>query len=302
MTEAVAKVEELSAVKIPAKLTNHSDHVRWTAFREGGTEMGKWTSTACYSGIMSALDKVEVHCRPYFTRKPGDLKRAALHMTYYKRFFNLCKKAGLVPPEVRVYTEKGENKLHLPRLGWDRHTVYAVLSLYRHADCHPRMVMHAMLLHQKLKEQKIHFLQCLHYALAEFGCPNPGHTFINMNSRGDYEANWGGLNLAAGAALARFANMAIEERRKLEPTGRTLPVMCKLAHELNPIRKPEQAGERSSYMYEAHRTSAKNGIGTPTYVLKSRESILLPKFTFLYDKPDLTPKEFAAAVEEDCKK
>lgn len=297
MPEAAAKAEKLSDVKMPAKLVNHTDYVRWTAFADKGREIGKWSYTACYGSIMRQLDQIEVHCRPYYGREPGDLKRASLHMTQYKRFFNLCKKAGLVPPEVRAYTEKGENKLLIPRLGWDRHTVYTSLSLYRHADCHPRMVTKAVLLYQKFKREGINFLQCLHYALSEHGSPNSGHAFINMNTGSDYEANYGGLNLAAGVALARFARMTVEERSKLKPEGRTLPVMCRLAQDLNPIKT---SGEVPSY-YPEHSGGAKNGIGTPTYVLKSRESILLPKFTFLYEKPDLTPKEFAAAVKEDCK-
>ncbi len=297
MSEAVAEVEKLSDVKMPAKLKNHTDSVRWTAFTDKGMEIGEWKYTPCYGNIMRQLDKIEVHCRPYYNQKPGDLKRASLHMTQYKRFFNFCKKAGLVPPEVRVYTEKGENKLHIPRLGWDRHTVYTVLSLYRHTDCHPRLAMKAVLLYQKLKREGINFLQCLHYALAEYGSPNSGHAFINMNTGSDYEANCGGLNLAAGAALGRFARMTTEERSKLKPEGRTLPVMCRLAQDLNPIKTSVKV---PSY-YPEHSHGAKNGIGVPTYVLKDREYILLPKFTFLYEKPDLTPKEFAAAVKEDCK-
>ena len=222
-----------------------------------------------------------------------------MRMKRVNRYYcDFCKKAGLVPPEVRVYMEKGENKLQIPRLGWDRHTVYTILSLYRHADCHPHMVMKAVLLYQKLKQEGVSFLQCLHYALAEYGSPNSGHTFINMSTRMDYEANCGGLNLAAGVALARFARMSIGKRGELQPIDQTLPAMCKLVKDLNPIRPSTK--EVPSY-YSANSTGAGNGIGTPTYILKSRESILLPKFAPLYENPDLTPEEFAAAVKEDCK-
>jgi hypothetical protein len=310
---------ELSAVKIPEKVVNnsHQDSVRWTAIDKNGEEVGQWSRSACYAGIMSNLGSYEIHCRPYWKRggRYGDYRgygsrprvstadqaedderrdkaTSLLPGSLYKDFWKFCKEAGLVPEEVEITVKNQQNLLVIPRLGWDRHTVYTILSLYRHCDCQPRMPATAVLLYRKLREQGVHFLQCLHYAMADLDHPFTGHVFILMGeSDGCYYGNHGARNLAASLAMVRFARMPMKERKALG-NGMTYAMFCQLANDLNPV----QAGRRRN-TYSAQPTT---GIGRPQYMLRSKESLLLPKFAPLYENPDLAPKEFAKAMEGEC--
>jgi hypothetical protein len=309
--------DELSAVEIPPEIVNnkHADYVSWTAFDKNGKEYGEWNATACFAHIMRNPGRYEIHCRPYWQRKFGtycyrtnqiknseeakaedEKKRdeavSLLPGNLYKQFWKYCKEVGLVPPEVKVFVKNGQNRLLIPRKGWDRHTVYIALSLWRHCDCHPRIPAMAILLYRKLKKRGVHFLQCLHYAMADYGSPNPGHVFITINDQTTYQSNYGAFNLAAGLALAHFCRMPLEERKKLQPESQTNAMFCNLAKDLNPI-----LNRKSSGYYSANPA---NGVGYPEYRFKSKESLLLPKFGPLFDRTDLTPKAFAEAIKEEC--
>ena len=310
--------EKLSDIALPEGLTNggHADSVRWTAFKKDGTEVGKWGYSACYSSIMKELGEYEIHCRPYWNRPPNsgaysnhpanekwvakdaevrDSVKCKLPSDLYKRFWRLCKQSGLVHRGVRISTREGQNHMMVPREGWDRHTVYTALSLYRHCDCHPKIPATAVLLYNKLRKRGVHFLQCLHYAMAEHNSPNSGHVFITVNAAEQYHSNCGGRNIAAGMAMAHFSQLDIRERKALEPDNSTVMAFCGLATQWNPIKE----GTTKSY-YSATPT---NGSGTPVYKLTSMESILLPKFAPLYEDPTgVTMEEFADVVAEECKK
>lgn len=306
---------ELSTVKVPERIVNnkHQDWIRWTALSESGAEVGKWGRTACYSGIMGNLGSYEIHCRPYWKRsdayehdasrmdvadKAEDAKRRdeatnLLPGGLYKDFWKFCKETGLVPEEAKAFVENKQNRLAIPCQGWDRHTVYTTLSLYRHCDCQPRMAATAVLLYRKLRRQGVHFLQCLHYAMSDLNHPNHGHVFIIMaENSGCYGGNYGARNLAASLAMARFARMPMEERKGLG-NGMTYSMFCNMAKDLNPTRS-----ESASANYHSPRIA--NGVGHPRYVLKNKDSVLLPKFAPLYENSDLTPEEFAEAMKGEC--
>lgn len=295
-------VEKHSDIVIPAGIKEHAgDLVRWTAFPKDGApggEVGKWTRTACYAGIMQSLGAYEIHCRPRWTGV-SDTKKAPKDYHYlpnglYKKFWRLCKESGLVHDDVKVYTQHGQNRLIVPRKGWDRHTVYTALSLYRHCDAHPQMIARAVLLHKKLEDEGIPFLQCLHYAMARRNCGTWGHTFISVESGAAYQSNCGALNIAAGMALASFAEMNIRQRKKLDGQTMSVSIFCQLAKKWNPIQI--KGGKNLHYSPQPEA-----GIGFPQYKLKSIESILLPEFAPFYEDPNkVTAEQFAEAMKGKC--
>ncbi len=307
---------KLSDIKIPKGIQNdgHADNVRWTAFKADGTEAGKWDYTPCYSSIMRQLGEHEIHCRPYWNRpyqtncggppsekwlamdaKVRDASTSPLPSDLYKEFWKLCKESGLVHTTIRNFVSKKQNRLVIPRKGWDRHTVYTVLSLYRHCDCQPKLIATAVLLYEKLKSEGIHFLQCLQYAMAEYNSPNTGHVFITANNNGGYDSNYGGLNIATGMAMALFSQMSIQERKKLAPENSTVMMFCQLATRWNPIKVE---GPKRSYS-----SVPQTGSGTPEYRLGSKESLLLPEFAPFYENPaEVTLEEFAEAMKKECEK
>lgn len=309
---------KLSAIKIPKGIQNdgHADSVRWTAFKADGTEAGKWDYIPCYSSIMRQLGEYEIHCRPYWNRPPNpnaysnrpstkewiakdakvrDATPCLLPGDLYTEFWKLCKESGLAPKATRNFARKGQNRLVIPRKGWDRHTVYTALSLYRHCDCHPKLIATAVLLYEKLKSEGVHFLQCLQYAMAEYNSPNTGHVFITTNHNGGYDSNYGGLNIATGMAMAFFSQMDIRKRKKLEPENSTVMMFCQLAMRWNPIKV---AGPKRSYS-----SVPQTGSGKPEYRLENKESLLLPEFATFYENPaKVTPEEFAEAMKKECEK
>lgn len=241
-----------------------SDAVRWTAWEEDGTEVGKWEKTICYAGAMGILPKLRIRCEPY----KGTVKGAAkdrLSSKQYLEFFELLKQHCLVPPDIEATDEEGSNCLVIPRSGWDRHTIYIALCYYRQCDQQPGEIVRAMSLYQRLKDQGTHFLQCLHYAAAttKFGS---GHYFMNF---GPYDGGMGKLNLASGKALAWFASLSKEQR--LEE--------C-------PIKNPAGGGRgydsRYTYTFLTKRAKKEKSVE-----VKNLVEILDPKYAEHYENPKL---------------
>lgn len=303
--------EGLGDIEIPKEIQNReNDFVRWTAFDKKKQQVGFWVNYYCYAGITSRLGDYEIHCRPYWElenptheyakKTPKIIKEileganrtvCTLPSTIYKRFWKLCKKNGLVPPEITTFVRKGQNRLVVPRKGWDYHTIYIILSLYRFCDSNPRTIANVTLLYEKLKSKKVDFIQCLHYGLVTSHYKKIGHTFFSVQATA-CQSNNAPLNLAAGMALASFCRMSLPERRKLIPKYCTIGMFCKVAKDWNPILSVV----RSSNRY--YNPKVDTGFGIPTYLLENTQCILSPEFAPLYTNPNsITEKEFAKYME-----
>jgi hypothetical protein len=187
------------------KYTGKQDRVTWSGWKGDGTEMGKWSSSACYARGMNCLSELEIHCLPY-----QGASKTQMPALWYHHFFRLLKRSGLVPPEVRTLHRNGAHCLIIPRTGWDRHSIYITLCYYRQCDQKPLEIVRAMLLWKRLAPHGTHLLQVLHYlaVTTKFGSV---HYFMNYGAYGGA----GKLDLSNGMALAWFAGLGKKERRRL---------------------------------------------------------------------------------------
>jgi hypothetical protein len=195
--------------KVSGKYKTKADKVVWSAWKEDGSEVGKWTYGSCYSPGMRCLPELEIHCLPKGGALTGLRQMPAL---WYHHFFRLLKQNGLVPPEVKTLHRKGAHCMIIPRTGWDRHTLYITLCYYRQVDQKPNEIMKAMLLYKRLAPRGTHFLQVMHYlaATTQFGS---GHYFMNFGAYGGADK----LDLANGLALAEWARKTKAQRAKACP-------------------------------------------------------------------------------------
>lgn len=248
---------------IPNRITRGqgaaSDYVTWTAFSEDGFEAGKWKYEYCYSPIMNHLGNYTIHCKPYQPRA-GTSRMHPIHVMWFMR---RCQNVGLIPQEIRIFLEPGVGTCMLiPREGWDRHTVYTALSLYRHCDCQAASMMTALRIHKQLG---LPWLQVLHYTLAHLN-HGTNHTFVGM----DTYSGMGKINPGTGMALRAFASLTTEERKGLPQPGNTCNMFTALADVANPQRK---------YMYQ------------------TTEDILDPRYSPIYSDDRLGPEDLKRIME-----
>ena len=199
----------LAVNKVAGKYKIKPDQVRWHAQKEDGTEVNKNKdgTAICYSTAMSVLPYLEIQCFP------SSKSETPMPTLWYHHFFRLLKRSGLVPPEVKTLHREGENRMIIPRNGWDRHTLYITLCYYRFCDLRPNEVMTMMLFYKRLSPLGTTFLQCLHYGATVSGLGS-GHCFMGFGAYG------GGIeakDLANGQALVWFAGLSKEERLKIYP-------------------------------------------------------------------------------------
>jgi hypothetical protein len=198
--KALAEVKEETA-----GYAIRGDTVSWTAFREDGTELGRWENEACFAPLLrntSTAGDVEIHCKSGHAGKGGSMP-----CRDFQEFFRLCKETGLVPPGVEATIKDRGNYLTIPRDGWDRHTIYITLCLYRQCDIRPDEVMTALGLYKRLKPEGTTFLQILHY-LAATTTISSGHVFMNLSPYGGGSK----LDLSHGGALVWFTRLSKAQR------------------------------------------------------------------------------------------
>jgi len=286
--DALGKIVE--SITIPNTHGNRNDdYVMW---RQLGPKPRDWGSnTACFGGSMAndTLTQNGFECR--------DLKRGRhLPQKAYLGTMRELRQAGLVPPGMRYWIQNKHARFEVPGDTYDRHTVFSALSLYRHCDAQPNTMILAWRLFQSLRDYKIPYLQCLHYALGQLGyC---GHTFISM---AQYEGASGPLNPAYGWAMAYFGTLSFQDRALLQPDNVTTSMFTKLASIANPASAPALMYGRPNPVAD---TAAESGVGTPALAVGSPVVILHPQLTPLYTNPEkyLDPKAFAELVESLCKR
>ncbi len=220
-------------VSLSQNYQDKGDSVSYKAIGEDGRER-RFERANCFDGVMSNLGGYEIHCRPW------NGKNSAPSLTY-QRFFRELIRYGVVPQGVRAGAQKGQNVLVIPRRGWDNHTVFVALSMYRHADCHGKSIVgRTMALHDELSRKGIHFLQCLHWAFCntDYGT---WHSCINLTSNSSpYDGSkWAARteNLRWGLALAAFGRLTLERRKEeLAPWEGTTHMFDGLARKLRSIK------------------------------------------------------------------
>ena len=285
---ALEKIVE--GITIPkGQSDRNNDNIMW---RQDGPTTRNWGSNkACFGGSMhhGTLTSHRFECR--------DLVRGRhLPQKVYLGTMRELRSAGLIPPGMRYWIQNKYARFELPPNVFDRHTVFTALSLYRHCDAQPNTMFLAWRLFQRLRDYKIPYLQCLHYALGQLGyC---GHTFISMQQ---YEGASGPLNPGFGWAMAYFGTLNFEDRAMLVPTGVTTSMFTKLAALANPALGPQ-------FMYgspnpEANRPT-EDGVGTPALSVRTPAEILHPQLTPLYTNPQeyRDPKAFVGLVESLCQR
>ena len=246
----------LTAAKaVGDKYEGKRDLVRWFAFKEDGGDVNPYghrsSATNCYMRAMEQLGELEIHCVPYGGPSEGQLP--ALYFTY---FFRLLKQHGLVPPSTKALHRNGANCMLLPREGWDRHSLYIALCLYRQCDQKPSEIMQIMSLYRRLAPHGTTFLQCIHY-LATYAGYCSGHYFMHFGTYGGAPET----DLAYGQALAWFAQRTKEERLQLA-----------------------EESEVDNYTYTFLARQAKGMVGG---TVASSLEILNPKYAELYKTPKL---------------
>jgi len=244
-----------AAEKVAGKYTKE-DKTIWTAFKEDGTEVSMWKSTACYSSGMYILPELEIHCLP-----SGGPSKGQMPTLWYHHYFRLLKSVGVVPPEVKVLHRKGAHCMIIPRTGWDRHSIYITLCYYRQMDQKPNEVMRAMLLWKRLAPFGTNFMQVLHYlaVTTRFGS---GHYFMSTGVYGGADP----LDLANGRALAQWARLSKAEKTEIVP------------HKKGAER--DYSGSRYTNSYLSAQAKKIESIKVGELV-----EILDPKYAHLYEEP-----------------
>lgn len=280
---------------LPKELKDDSDYVLWTAFDEKKKEVGKWSYTVCYASIMNRLGSLEIHCRPwkrgtfmsynggnYVPVGEGSPFQGRASALQYARFMRLCARHGIALPGVKAFTDAEHgNCLIVPREGWDRHTVYVLLCLYRWQDVKARTMYATLALMDRLRQKGyfLPFLQCLHYVMCERSLGD-GHSFLPV-------AGNQARNPAMGWAWAHFNRLPKEAREKLTPKTDTTSMFSQLSEKLNPpSEKPPK--RRSWYHYTE-----------PSLHLSATTDLLHPRFSPLYTHPEqFGPEEFRKLMKE----
>lgn len=275
---------------LPKRIINPSnDYVQWTATTKNKERVGRWKYTICYSPIMSQLGEYEIRCIPFNRYRLPNRHRKyrtgdRMGPLSYLQFMHKCQTVNLIPSEIEFFHDKKVgNCMVIPRAGWDRHTVYTALSLYRHLDCRPRTMSVALSIHRKTK---LPWLQVLHYILSKLNGVE-GHTFIDMtlNTYG----NKGGLNPGTAMALCAFSALSLSDRDSLPNSNQTCTMFKELTNTLNPLQKNSKSKSKLwfSQVY-----------GQPTYLYPDQESILDPKYSPLYTDSSLETKDLQRIMKD----
>lgn len=269
----------------PKHLRDVGDSVHWTSVDDKGKKSGLWRSPHCYASIMNNLAQQEILCRSRPREKV--LKTLPWHNRLrphdYERLMNLHKEAGMIPQEVQIFSNRHGNCMLVPRAGYDRHTVYVTLCLYRYADSRPLTMKTILDLYDQLN---LPWLQVYHYGMACRGV-GPGHGFISFE--GGISGSLG-TNPATGMALCRFASLPLEERAKLKQgaRGSTYEYMTAWTREVNlmiqaKLDSPGHWGHGNSFL-------------RPQYMLRRTEQLLDPRLSSLYTDPSLTKEDFVRVM------
>jgi hypothetical protein len=290
MAGIMEMIEEIvKHVTIPRGQANRgNDYVSWR--QDDGPKPRPWHSNqACFGGSMynKVLTDHRFECRSH---------RRGRHLPpkVYLGSMRKLRQSGLLADGVRYWIQGRYARLEIPARKYDRHSIFAALSLYRHFDCHPHHIYLAWRLYQRLQDYKIPYLQCLHYALGILGyC---GHTFISM---GGYDGAKGATNPAYGWALAYFGTLPYPERAELLPVSNTTAMFAILASTVNPVYQ-------SAHTYGNPNPTvgllSDTGTGVPTFAATKPSHLLHPQLSPLYTNPCQyqTPEAFAELVAGVC--
>lgn len=265
----------------PKHLADIGDAVLWDAVDKKGNHKGEWKYTDCYGTIMSNPGYYEITCRPYPKPKMGRF-RNRLTKTEYAQITDLFKEVGLIPDEVKCFTNWRGNMMVIPRKNWDRHTVYIALCLYRYMDSKPRTFRAAL---QIWRQTKLPWLQVFHYAMAHRGVGvGAGHGFTGFATGHNYGGG-GGLNPATSMALCRFGATGLAARRREIPKknpGFTYTFLQEIQNKLNPTTKKK---ERWSM------------VDVPALQFRNLEQILDPHFSPLFTDPTIDAQGLREIME-----
>lgn len=184
-----------------------TDHVSYLAIHsEGYTQDVR--DDFCYGKIIHDLTSYEITCRPYHSTN-------SCPPPVFRAFFRELQSCGVIPKEIRFGAKQGKNTLVIPRQGWDYHTIFVTLSMYRHSDQHGiSIVGRTMKLYDSLKEQGVHFLQCLHWALVTTNYSH-WHSCINLCDNPYDGSHARAKNLKWGLALAVYGRLTLAERKSI---------------------------------------------------------------------------------------
>lgn len=274
--------------KQPRHLGDRADEVSWRAQDQKRSMRGEGY-TACYAPIMSTLGKHDIIC---WTHPRSKLYHRAfgnqLSEKDFCKLIDLWKSVGFIPPEVWRGRRKGigKNVMIIPRKGWDRHTVYVTLCLYRYSDALPRTMRAALKIHE---QTGLPWLQVYQYAMASI---NKGarHGFVGFtNSVSAQQALGEGVNPGLSMALCKFGHLSLEERAKnsKENPCYVYSFFTEWVSELNPPRKKRLRWGKQE---------------VPAYLYASREDILNPSYSPLFTTPDLSYRDLAWIMESTRKK
>lgn len=235
---------------------------------------------------MGVLADQAILCRSFPKQKVMMLRpwHNRLRPHDYERLMNLHKEAGMIPQEVQIFSNRHGNCMLVPRAGYERHTVYVALCLYRYADAKPLTMKTILDLYDQLD---LPWLQVFHYGMA---CRNvgAGHGFISF-VRGDcsYVGNEQGVNPATATSLCRFAHMPLEERAKLKQgkSDYTYTYTGQWTSEMNPPTKVK--------LDNPGHWNHGSTVNRPAIMLRNPEQILDPRLSPIYVDPSLTKEQFA---------
>lgn len=194
-------------VKLSRHYRDKADTVSYDCVGKDG-RIHEHRHAACYHAIIAHLGVWEITCRPWRGNN------SAPPLTF-QRFFRELVKCGLVPKGVEILTRNGKNIIVIPRRGWSYHTVFIILSLYRHADTHGKSILgRTMRLYDQHHKAGTHFLQCLHWALVNTS-HGGWHSCFSLSSGpyGSTEAK--NRNLKHGLGIAAFGQLTLTEKNAL---------------------------------------------------------------------------------------
>lgn len=208
----------------PPELKEFGDLVSWKA-TIGGAQIE--TSIVCYASLMKHLSDADIKCYAFprgcvanYTSvyNNGDLANKGplagrLSPLQYARIMNSFRRSGILPEGIEYFSDKKKGHcLHIPPQGYDRHTVYMLLSFYRMVDSVPPVLWSLLNLQDALRKRGLFlpFLQILFYMLNE-----PGKSLQTSHST-PINARYvpGTTSLGRAWSFSKFYHMSLEERSK----------------------------------------------------------------------------------------
>ena len=182
------------------------DYVAWSVIKSGKA----YPDTGiCYNQIMTDLGNICLELTP---RQKPEFRTSP---EIFTEWMGLCKQEKLIPPDVKITTDEGQNKLYIPS-GFDKHWTYAALCCYRFSDCFARMVWFVM---ENMKQSSSHitFWQALHYAMAMEYTYGSGHSFsyVSKDGAGVYDSCDYKTNIASSVGLSLFFQKPMADRAKV---------------------------------------------------------------------------------------